>query len=70
MSDGVTWIKDAAKLAVDRVNRAPGNAYAYPADVDLYFDFANDCWQARVGTFSGTDKHSPVQALNAIGVAP
>jgi hypothetical protein len=67
MADGVTWIKDAAKKAVDRVNRAPGRAYAYPADVDLYFDFVNETWVARVNDFYGRDKESPVQAFNNVG---
>lgn len=68
MSDGVTWIRDAAKQAVDRVNRGPGNSFVFPADVDLFFDFVADCWRARVGDFVGTDQHSPVQAFNNIGV--
>ena len=62
-----SWLTEAARKAVDRLTRKSRAEFTYPADVDLFFDFAGEKWVARVGSVQGSDSDSPVEAFNRIG---
>jgi hypothetical protein len=69
----MSWLtdamKDAARQAVDRVNKHSG-PYRYPEDVDVWFDFVAEQWVAIVDNIEGAHADSPVEAFNKIASGP